>query len=402
MQKQKQVVNFALMHAHESVLDLDGAVGATHVPNTPHGCEDFLKSAKHMFQFSVDDFMDPVVCDVDLGELLVFSQEISQQFCDAALNKELVMAQALEGAINGLEDAKNSYMQAYDLLNAHLLPEVENPLPMSEAWGAHNSCAQQLVIDRIFASSESWSLQTVCDSLLPLWASHSVLKPLCEKLVQKYAIHFRQSAEQSDIDQCSLLMLAMKKHTQLKVLHLKILNNIKVGEFLDHDFSRDEWRVKAKKNAFVLLSHHRYHLAAAFLLLAGEPEEASSIFMTRWKCPVLAVLIIRLYMNESDESLFRNLLKELIRDEQQGEFPSEDAIQMYQALLGDHQVVESNQSVQCSKSESMGSCSPDGGYTTFYGLKGPNLSSEKMYGYMHRGFFFLALQVITPPHHPAS
>jgi hypothetical protein len=46
--------------------------------------------------------------------------------------------------------------------------------------------------------------------------------------------------------------------------------NRKPAEFLARDFSREQNRQAAQKNAYVLLGQHRHELAAAFFIL-GEP-----------------------------------------------------------------------------------------------------------------------------------
>eukprot|EP00656_Telonema_subtile_P016237 TRINITY_DN18567_c0_g1_i3.p1 TRINITY_DN18567_c0_g1~~TRINITY_DN18567_c0_g1_i3.p1 ORF type:complete len:753 (-),score=76.50 TRINITY_DN18567_c0_g1_i3:105-2363(-) len=376
VQKQRQVMNVALLQARASVQDLDDVVGGNAGPNTPHGCNEFLSETKRvMHQFTPDDFMDPLACDVDFDELRVFCHEISEQFSETFLTTEHGMAETLEDSLSELNAAKTSFRQANELLNAHLLPSDENVLPLGEAWPVRNSRAQQLVIDRVFATHESWTLQTVCDSLLPLWAYRPLLTSLCEKLVQKYAIMLRQRPEQADIDQCSLLMIALKKHTQLKLLHSKILKNAKIGQFLDHDFSQPEWKVKASKNAFVLLSHHRYHLAAAFFLLANDVHEAIAIFVTRWKSPMLAVLLGRLFCGD-DHEVVREVYRSILDTELKSENPSTKAIDVCHACLG------------TKPSSSM----PNNVCSTFCDFTEPGSNSKRMYGYMHRGFCFLALQ----------
>ena len=65
-------------------------------------------------------------------------------------------------------------------------------------------------------------------------------------------------------------MLALKKVSMLKVLHLKILKNAVIANFMANDFKHQEWKVKAAKNAYKLISQHRTFLGAAFFLLADQ------------------------------------------------------------------------------------------------------------------------------------
>ena len=68
----------------------------------------------------------------------------------------------------------------------------------------------------------------------------------------------------------------------------------KIGDFIRKDFTTDKKaRKNALSNAMGLLAVHRYHLAIAFMLLAGEVSDAASIAMHHANDPELALLVHR-------------------------------------------------------------------------------------------------------------
>ncbi|EFJ47769.1 hypothetical protein VOLCADRAFT_117790 [Volvox carteri f. nagariensis] len=71
-------------------------------------------------------------------------------------------------------------------------------------------------------------------------------------------------------------------------------SNLKIADFLLRDFNQAEPRKSAAKNAFALLGQHRYELAAAFFILAGQLYDAVSVLVREQRDPQLALLVARL------------------------------------------------------------------------------------------------------------
>ena len=91
--------------------------------------------------------------------------------------------------------------QANDLLLAHSrVDDEKNWFPVSEAWGMHNSRAQLMVVDRLFPTNNDLCLQTLCDSMVPLWADHSLLQSLADRLSKQFVVALRQKPEQIEVD----------------------------------------------------------------------------------------------------------------------------------------------------------------------------------------------------------
>ena len=47
-----------------------------------------------------------------------------------------------------------------------------------------------------------------------------------------------------------------------------------MADFLDRDFSQHTQKMAAEKNAYTLLSQHRYELSAAMFILSGNLRDA--------------------------------------------------------------------------------------------------------------------------------
>lgn len=84
-----------------------------------------------------------------------------------------------------------------------------------------------------------------------------------------------QFSRHRDPYECALMYLALGKRAVLQSL-FRQANNVRIADFLARDFSREDGKRAAAKNAFALLGQHRYELAAAFFILAGQHWDAVS------------------------------------------------------------------------------------------------------------------------------
>jgi len=139
---------------------------------------------------------------------------------------------------------------------------------------AFSSQSQAQLLERIVKEDET-SLESMERLVVPLWANDADLNALTDRIVKALMLQMKGGMQmQAKEDLCALLLLAQGKKSQLKVVYGHILKNKKIEEFLGHDFSEQDWKDKAKKNAFRLLSQHRTILAAAFFLLGGSIQDA--------------------------------------------------------------------------------------------------------------------------------
>ncbi|GIM04382.1 hypothetical protein Vretimale_8962, partial [Volvox reticuliferus] len=110
---------------------------------------------------------------------------------------------------------------------------------------------------------------------------------------QAEALAKAQYARRKEPYDCALLYLALGRKALLISL-FRQSSNLKVADFLLRDFNHDEPRRSAAKNAFALLGQHRYELAAAFFILAGQQYDAVSVLVRERRDPQLALLVARL------------------------------------------------------------------------------------------------------------
>lgn len=125
--------------------------------------------------------------------------------------------------------------------------------------------------------------------------------------------HYTATTEKNPID-CSLYYLALHKKTVLSGLwriagwHKEQTATLK---FLSNDFREQKWRAAAKKNAYALMSKHRFEYAAAFFLLADSVGEAVNICFTQMRDMQLAIAIAR--VSEGDNGpVLKNLLTDRV------------------------------------------------------------------------------------------
>ncbi|KYG45367.1 hypothetical protein M433DRAFT_154589 [Acidomyces richmondensis BFW] len=80
-------------------------------------------------------------------------------------------------------------------------------------------------------------------------------------------------------------------------------------KFLQRDFNQNDAKVAAKKNAFALMGKRRFEYAAAFFLLADDPNSACNILAGQCEDIMLAIAVARLYSGD-DSSVLHKLLDE--------------------------------------------------------------------------------------------
>lgn len=115
-----------------------------------------------------------------------------------------------------------------------------------------------------------------------------VLRSKCEQFARlKYA-------KTKDPEDCVLLYVALRRLNVLQGLY-KVAGNKKFVEFFSRDFSLEENRIAALKNAHALLSQHRYELAAAFFYLGDAPDHAVTVLAKQAGQIQLAIVTCRLW-----------------------------------------------------------------------------------------------------------
>ncbi|KRY70236.1 DmX-like protein 2 [Trichinella pseudospiralis] len=126
----------------------------------------------------------------------------------------------------------------------------------------------------------------------------------CFEKIAKAAFQAR-----NDPMDAALFYLAMKKKNVL--MHLfKTVRDVKMTEFLSHDFTDAKWKKAALKNAFVLMSKQRFEHAVGWFLLGDSLNDAVKVCLANMNDLQLALVIIRLY--EGDSELARRLIRRVL------------------------------------------------------------------------------------------
>lgn len=144
---------------------------------------------------------------------------------------------------------------------------------------------------------------------LSFWASEDSFRTYFENIGRNYFTKTR------DPVQCALYYLALGKKQVLVGLwkvcagHKEQQKTLKL---LSNDFDQPRYKSVAMKNAYALLSKHRYEYAAAFFLLAGRPHDAVDVIMRYLDDIALAVAVSRAYSGDKGPDLARVCEKYII------------------------------------------------------------------------------------------
>ncbi|XP_011258519.2 dmX-like protein 2 isoform X5 [Camponotus floridanus] len=173
-------------------------------------------------------------------------------------------------------------------------------------WAFHSESEEELLglIPSYAKGQPKWS---VLKELGVGWwiRSNTVLKKCVEKIA-KAAFQLNQ-----DPLDAAIYYLAMKKKNLVWGL-FRNKRDERMTTFFSNNFTEDRWRKAALKNAFALLGKQRFEHAAAFFLLAGALKDAIDVCLNKLNDIQLAMVIARLYENDTSSPNMRRLLYEEI------------------------------------------------------------------------------------------
>ncbi|KYM98277.1 DmX-like protein 2 [Cyphomyrmex costatus] len=173
-------------------------------------------------------------------------------------------------------------------------------------WAFHSESEEELLglIPSYAKGQPKWS---VLKELGVGWwiRSNTVLKKCVEKIA-KAAFQDKQ-----DPLDAAVYYLAMKKKNLVWGL-FRNKRDERMTTFFSNNFTEDRWRKAALKNAFALLGKQRFEHAAAFFLLAGALKDAIDVCLNKLNDIQLAMVIARLYENDTSSPNMRRLLYEEI------------------------------------------------------------------------------------------
>jgi WD40 repeat protein len=176
--------------------------------------------------------------------------------------------------------------------------EKVEPKWASFLWALFSE-TQDILLRCCLPASPSW--EDVRIAGVPFWLrSDALLREMVENVAKTTYIA-------ADKDPFSVLLL----YTALGLHKLPVIRSLfrlspqhqKVFTFLQSDFTDENVQRIASKNAFALLSQHRYEAAAGFFFLAKRPSQAINVAITQMKDLPLAFLLARLARSSSSSTM---------------------------------------------------------------------------------------------------
>lgn len=212
-----------------------------------------------------------------------------------------------------------------DMLHRAANPAIEYDISHREVAWAFHSESQEILVDLVNQSHNGQTLwkdlrqsgmafwlkdvaALVCGSSFLFTPTNSHQRRQFELIARN---HYTSTELKNPVD-CSLFYLALHKKVVLSGLwrlaswHREQAATLRL---LANNFNEQRWKTAANKNAYALLSKHRYEYAAAFFLLADQLRDAVHVCLTKLKDPQLAIAVARCY--EGDEG---PVLRELLVD----------------------------------------------------------------------------------------
>ena len=138
----------------------------------------------------------------------------------------------------------------------------------------------------------------------PLWVrDDETLRKLVDAAARQA---FAASRDPGGENPCALLFAALGRAATLAGL-CRAPRAARLADFFARDFSERKNTEAALKNAYALLSKHRYLFASAFFVLAGQPQDAAGLVWKHAGDLSLAVAVARLAKDAKDgDDVFEN------------------------------------------------------------------------------------------------
>lgn len=187
-------------------------------------------------------------------------------------------------------------------------PQQKHLMMRDVSWALHSD-NKELLLSQFDSNTLSWS--KACVYKIAFWIKQIDLVKKFEEIAR---YEFTKN-EVKDPSFCSIFYLALRKKQILLGLWKMSYGHPeqqKMMKFLNNDFSQARWKTAALKNAFVLLSKHRYIDAATFFLLAGSLKDCISVLYKQLDDIDLAIGVCRVYEGDNGPVLGEFLNEQLL------------------------------------------------------------------------------------------
>ena len=187
-------------------------------------------------------------------------------------------------------------------------PQQKHLVMRDVSWALHSD-NKELLFTNLGISTPSWSRAR--EYKLPFWITEADLIQYFETTAR---YEFTKDSKK-DPTYCAIFYLALKKKQVLLALWKMSFGHPeqqKMIKFLNNDFEESRWRTAALKNAYVLLSKHRYLDAATFFLLSGSLKDCVSVVYKQLNDIDLAIGVCRVYEGDNGPVLGQLLTGQLL------------------------------------------------------------------------------------------
>lgn len=178
-------------------------------------------------------------------------------------------------------------------------------------WALHSKDKEYLFlrVSEYYKNRIKW--ENVIQTGLAMWMDNDKLPRVIESCARN---EFGDTRDPSGL--VSLFYLSLRKKQILLGLWRTASHTErdKMLRFLSNDFSEPRWRSAALKNAYVLISKHRYLDAAYFFLLADSLEDCCMVLCRQVKDVWLAIVTCKVYERRSDEEAISKVLRRIIEE----------------------------------------------------------------------------------------
>lgn len=177
-------------------------------------------------------------------------------------------------------------------------------------WALHSD-NKELLLSSNKEHIKSW--KNAKEFKIAYWATEA---DLIKKMEEIAKFEFVKDGK-NDPNNCSIYYLALKKKQVLLGLWKMCSSHpeqAKMLKFMSHDFNEERWKTAALKNAYVLLSKHRYMEGAVFFLLGQSLKDCVNVLSRQVKDMDLAIAVCRLYEGDNGPVLSYLLQEHLLPD----------------------------------------------------------------------------------------
>lgn len=270
-------------------------------------------------QYNFDSYEEPYACFDGAVASLLIERLAKTPLPYLTRHQQVTLVSVIEAVIeiNANEQIVDvngvRFMLGVKLFTSHKNTQLS--ISMRDVNWAIHSDNKEILLANLVPRIKSWN--NAKEYKIAYWCKHEDLVKQFDSIAR---LEFNGD-DKRDPSKCAIFYLALKKKNILLGLWRISSSHPeqnKMLKFLQNDFSEARWRSAALKNAFVLLSKHRYMDAASFFLLAGSVKDAASVILKQLEDLDLAIAVLRVYEGDNgvalDEFLNLQLLPTAVLD----------------------------------------------------------------------------------------